>query len=97
MVSNMSRDRFCRSPIKVESGVATLVTAVVLMLAVFGISFYLSEVVIKEKQSVSVKQRGFEAFNSAMAGLDLGIFSQARYRRWREHVYVICDDEFWLV
>ena len=73
MVSNMSRDRFCRSPIKVESGVATLVTAVVLMLAVFGISFYLSEVVIKEKQSVSVKQRGFEAFNSAMAGLDLGI------------------------
>ena len=61
------------SPSK-QRGVATLVTAVILMLAVLSISFYLSEVVIKEKQAVAIKQRGFEAFNAAMSGMDYGTY-----------------------
>lgn len=53
-----------------ESGVATLVTAVVLMLAVLSATFYMSEVVVHEQRTISSDLRGKRAFHSAQAGLD---------------------------
>ena len=55
---------------KRQKGVVTLVTAVVLMLAVFSISFFVSEIIINEKQSVSNDLRGKQAFFAAQSGLD---------------------------
>lgn len=57
---------------KHQEGVVTLVTAVVLLLAVFGISFFVSETVINEKQIVSNDLRAKQAFHSAQAGIELG-------------------------
>ena len=55
-----------------QKGVATLVTAVVLMLAVFGISYFASETVINEKQIASNEFRSKQAFMAAQAGIDYG-------------------------
>jgi len=55
-----------------QRGVATLVTAVVLMLAVIGISFIVSETVISEKQIVSSDFKARQAFMAAQAGIDYG-------------------------
>lgn len=59
-----------RKEIKNQKGVATLVTAVVLMLAVFGITYYLSETVLEETRFVAADIRGKEAFQAAQAGID---------------------------
>lgn len=56
-----------------QTGVVTLLTAVVLMLAVFGITFYLSEVVINEKRSIANQIRGKQAFYAAQAGIERGV------------------------
>jgi len=56
-----------------EKGAATLVTAIVLMVVMLGISFYTSETVITEKKVVANDYRAKQAFNSAQAGLDYGI------------------------
>lgn len=58
--------------LKKQQGVATLVTAVVLMLAVFGISFFVSETVINEKQVASSDYRAKQAFMVAQAGIEYG-------------------------
>jgi len=58
---------------KRERGVVTLLTAVVLMLAVFGISYFTSEVVIHEKQLVANDYRAAQALNSAIAGMDQAV------------------------
>lgn len=55
-----------------QRGVATLVTSVVLMLAVFGISYVVSEIVINEKQTVANDLRAKEAFHAAQAGIEYG-------------------------
>ena len=55
-----------------QRGVATLVTAVVLMLAVFGISYVVSEIVINEKQIAANDWRAKEAFHAAQAGIEYG-------------------------
>lgn len=57
---------------KREAGVATLVTAVVLMLAVFGVTYFMSESVIQESRIVSNDLRAKEAFLAAQSGLELG-------------------------
>ncbi|NVK31640.1 MAG: pilus assembly PilX N-terminal domain-containing protein [Gammaproteobacteria bacterium] len=54
-----------------QRGVATLATAVVLMLAVFGISYFMSEVVLTETRVVANHQRGLEAFAAAQSGIEL--------------------------
>lgn len=53
-----------------QAGVVTLVTAIVLMLAVFGISFYMSNAVISETRVAATQLRGIEAFNSAQSGIE---------------------------
>jgi len=55
---------------KRQKGVATLVTAVVLMLAVFGITYFVSETVINESQIVGNDFRAKEAFFVAQAGIE---------------------------
>lgn len=55
-----------------QKGVATLITAVVLMLAVFGVSYFASEAVINEKQIASNEFRSKQAFMAAQAGIDYG-------------------------
>ena len=57
---------------KKQRGVATLVTSVVLMLAVFGVSYFASETVINEKQIASNEFRSKQAFMAAQAGIDYG-------------------------
>jgi len=57
---------------KFESGVATLVTAVVLMLAVFGVTYFMSQSVVQETRIVSNDLRAKEAFLAAQSGLELG-------------------------
>lgn len=56
-----------------QRGVATLVTAVVLMLAVFGITFYMSEVVVNEKRITANQIRGKQAFYAAQAGIERAV------------------------
>lgn len=56
-----------------ERGAATLITAVVLMIAVLGITFYVSETVLTEKRLVSNEYRSKQAFYAAQAGIDYGI------------------------
>lgn len=56
-----------------EKGAATLVTAVVLLLAVLGVTFFMSETVITEKQLAADEFRAKQAFHAANAGLDHGI------------------------
>lgn len=58
---------------KHEDGMVTLLTAVILMLAVFGISYFTSDVVIHEKQLVANDYRAAQALNAAMAGMDQAI------------------------
>lgn len=53
-----------------QTGVATLLTAVVLMLAVFSITYVISEVVIAEKQVVADELRSKQAFQAAYAGME---------------------------
>lgn len=53
-----------------QRGVATLLTAVVLMLAVFSITYVISEVVISEKQTVANELRSKQAFQAAYAGME---------------------------
>jgi len=53
-----------------QKGVATLVTAVVLMLAVFGATYFMSESVINESQNVANSIRSKEAFHSSQSGID---------------------------
>lgn len=56
-----------------ESGVVTLVTAVVLMLAVFGITYFMSETVIKDQQLAANAVRANEAFQTAQSGVEYAI------------------------
>ena len=56
-----------------QKGIATLLTAVVLLVAVTVISFYTSEIVIKDKQLVANAAAGVEAFDRAQSGLDFGL------------------------
>ena len=58
------------TPRKRQRGVVVLATAVILMLAVFGISYFMSETVIKDKQLASNAIRANEAFQNAHNGLD---------------------------
>lgn len=53
-----------------QRGVATLVTAVILMLVVFSITYVISEVVIAEKQVVADEIRSKQAFQAAYAGME---------------------------
>lgn len=55
---------------KNQRGVATLITAVVLMLAVFGITYYLSETVLNETRFVADDIRGKQAFQAAQSGIE---------------------------
>jgi hypothetical protein len=56
-----------------QRGAATLVTALVLMIIMLGITFYTSETVVTEKKVVANEYRAKQAFNGAQAGLDYGI------------------------
>ncbi|SEG76916.1 hypothetical protein [Marinobacterium lutimaris] len=53
-----------------QRGMATLLTAIVLMLAVLGVGFYMSDTVVREKQLGASDYRGKKAFAAAQAGLD---------------------------
>lgn len=53
-----------------EKGVVTLITALVLMLAVFGITYYMSNSVLTETRVTGSQLRGIEAFNSAQSGIE---------------------------
>ena len=55
---------------KNQRGMATLVTAVVLMLAVFGVTYFVSETVINESQIVTNDFRAKEAFFVAQGGIE---------------------------
>jgi len=55
-----------------ESGIATLMIAVILMLAGFGIAYFTSEIVLDDRRIVSNKTRADQAFQAAEAGLELG-------------------------
>ena len=55
-----------------EAGVATLITAVILMLAVFGVSYLISETVINEKQIAANDVRAKQAFMAAQSGIEYG-------------------------
>jgi len=57
---------------KKQRGVATLVTAVVLMLAVFGVTYFMSQAVINEQQLIANDIRGSEAFQAAQSGIEFG-------------------------
>jgi len=56
-----------------QKGVVVLATAVVLMLAVFGISYFMSETVIKDNQISSNAIRANEAFQNAHNGFDYAV------------------------
>jgi len=53
-----------------QQGVATLVVAVVLMLAVFGVTYYMSATVLEETRFVANDIRGKQALQAAQAGID---------------------------
>jgi len=57
-------------PHRKERGMATLLTAVVLLIAVFLATYNMSQNVIADKQNASAAVRGFEAFQNAQAGMD---------------------------
>ncbi|TCK05942.1 hypothetical protein [Marinobacterium mangrovicola] len=57
-----------------QQGMATLVTAVVLLIAVLGVLFYMSGVVNRETQLVANEYRGKQAFHAAQGGIDRGIY-----------------------
>lgn len=56
-----------------QKGIATLLSAVVLLIAVSIISFFAAEVVIRDKQLISNAERGQQAFERAQSGLDFGL------------------------
>ena len=56
-----------------QHGVVTLVTAVVLMLAVFGVTYFMSETIIKDKQIMSNALKANEAFQNAQNGIEYAI------------------------
>lgn len=56
-----------------QRGMATLLTAVVLLIAVTGITFYMSESVLTEKRLVGDEYRAKQAFYAGQAGVDYGI------------------------
>jgi len=58
---------------KTQRGAATLLVAVVLLIAVVGISFLMSDVVIREQQFVGNEYRAKQAFHAAQGGVDYAI------------------------
>ena len=69
----MSTNKRQSNRISGQEGIATLATAVVLMLAVFGVSFMVSNVVIRDKQVAVNNQRALEAFQAAQSGIDYAV------------------------
>jgi hypothetical protein len=63
----------CGHTPKSQRGAATLLVAVVLTIAVVGITFLMSDVVIREKQFVANEYRAKQAFHAAQGGLDYAI------------------------
>jgi len=59
-----------RADFRKQRGVATLVTAVVLMLAVFGVTFYMSATVLEETRFVAEDVRGKQALQAAQSGIE---------------------------
>lgn len=57
-----------------QQGMATLVTAVVLLIAALGVLFYMSDVVNRETQLVANEYRGKQAFHAAQGGIDRGMY-----------------------
>lgn len=63
-------ERQYRDPFIRERGVATLLTAVVLLVVVFLITYNISETVLSDKRNTAAATRGVEAFQRAQNGLD---------------------------
>lgn len=61
------------APVNMQRGIVTLATAVILMLAVFGITYFMSETVIKDKQILGNAIRANQAFQNAQSGLEYAI------------------------
>lgn len=64
--------RLGQAPTK-QRGAATLLVAVVLLIAVVGISFLMSDVIVREEQFVANEYRSKQAFHAAQGGLDYAI------------------------
>lgn len=58
---------------KRQRGVATLLTAVVLLVAIFLVSYNMSETVISDKRNVATAVRASQAFQRAHSGLDCAL------------------------
>lgn len=56
-----------------QQGMATLLTAVVLLIAVLGVTFIMSDVIIREKQLVANEYRAKQAFQVAQGGIDYAV------------------------